>query len=212
MAKIYIVYGGAGSGKSEYAEALCDNLCGVKQDDSERIRDDSCVEENAAVPRKIYLATMKNDGSKAALERIERHKKLREGKGFITIEKSSDISEIETEENDTILLEDLSNLLSNRMFSDEKKANYDDITSKNKDIFKDKDIDFSKEIFLDILKLSYKVENIVIVSNDVFRDGLCYDNATERFVEELGKIHILLSRHAERIIRIIYGIPVKIKE
>lgn len=70
---IYLVYGGSGSGKSEFAEALAVDLAG-------------------ADGRKIYLATMKNDSGEAR-NRIERHKKLRAGKGFETIEQSRNIEE-----------------------------------------------------------------------------------------------------------------------
>ena len=62
-----LILGGASSGKSEYAEAFAGELA---------------AKENCG---KVYLATMRNDGPEAG-RRIERHRRLREGKGFITVE------------------------------------------------------------------------------------------------------------------------------
>lgn len=60
MGRIILVIGGAGSGKSEYAERLCEKLSDGN--------------------KKFYLATMKNDGSKAYEEGEEAQKtKRRQG-------------------------------------------------------------------------------------------------------------------------------------
>ena len=61
---IYLVSGASGSGKSLFAENI------------------SCSYEG----RKLYLATMENE-SEAAKKRIEKHRMMRQGKGFETIEK-----------------------------------------------------------------------------------------------------------------------------
>lgn len=208
MGKIILVIGGAGSGKSKYAEKICGRITG---------------------DHKIYLATMKNDGSKAYEERVKRHRKNRQGKGFVTIEKEKNLSDLSFDGNETVLLEDLTNLLSNIMFSDENffskefeevksGASVDmqavDISTQNSEGGKaenGQEQDFASYVFADILALSYKVQNIVVVMNDVFRDGLCYDESTEKFLEELGKVHRLLAEKAGRVVKVIYGIPLVLK-
>lgn len=201
MGNIYLVYGGAGSGKSEYAEKLCEKIVAEKY-----FRDNVNCEEKidcnfsnmmGTACKKIYLATMKNDGSTEASERIKRHRRLREGKGFITIEKEKNISEIDIEKNSLVLLEDLSNLLSNVMFS---KSDFN------------KEKDFSKVVMDGIIAFSKKVDDLVIVCNDVFHDGICYDESTELFIKNLGKLHLELAKKAISITRVIYGIPVSLKE
>ena len=66
-----LVTGGSGSGKSAYAEELAVSL-------------------TTAGGQRYYLATMQPFGEEGR-RRIERHKKLREGKGFLTIEQPTAI-------------------------------------------------------------------------------------------------------------------------
>ena len=68
------VTGGSGSGKSAYAEQTA-----VRLADGGRL---------------LYLATMMRDGA-GAQERIRRHRALRRGKGFLTIEKTDRLCEID---------------------------------------------------------------------------------------------------------------------
>ena len=67
MAPGVLVLGAAGSGKSAYAEQLCVGSARTLRAGS------------------LYLATMPSGGEDAR-RRIERHRKLREGKGFETLE------------------------------------------------------------------------------------------------------------------------------
>ena len=68
------VTGGSGSGKSAYAEQTAVRL--------------------AEGGRLLYLATMMRDGA-GAQERIRRHRALRSGKGFLTIEKTDSLCELD---------------------------------------------------------------------------------------------------------------------
>ncbi|MCR4890941.1 MAG: bifunctional adenosylcobinamide kinase/adenosylcobinamide-phosphate guanylyltransferase, partial [Lachnospiraceae bacterium] len=92
----YLVLGGSGSGKSAYAERLAVDLC----------RDGKL----------FYIATMLRDGRDAE-KRIRRHRALREGKGFQTLEQAWDMGELaETVKGGTLLLEALSDLAANEFF------------------------------------------------------------------------------------------------
>ena len=91
-----LVYGGAASGKSRYAEDL---LCAL-----------SCEG-----PR-IYLATMEamDEESRA---RVRRHRALRRNKGFSTLERPRDLGGLTIPVGSSVLLEDLGNLWANELFS-----------------------------------------------------------------------------------------------
>lgn len=88
-----IVVGGAGSGKSAFAEAHVGRLSG----------------------RKIYFATMlPRDGESRA--RVEKHRAQRAHLGFETLERGLDLENTVIPEGANVLLEDLSNLLANEMY------------------------------------------------------------------------------------------------
>ena len=86
---IHLVTGGSGSGKSEYAENW---LTGRNKKDATY----------------IYIATMQ-PYTEETMKKIERHHRLRAGKGFRTLEKYTDLSELEIPKNQGILLECISN-------------------------------------------------------------------------------------------------------
>ena len=88
-----LVIGGAGSGKSAFAEALVCRRNG----------------------KKLYLATMLPHGAEA-LTRIEKHRAQRAGRGFETLERGLDLEHAPIPTGADILLEDLSNLLANEIF------------------------------------------------------------------------------------------------
>lgn len=94
-----LVIGGAGSGKSAYAEQLAVALAG-----------------NAP---KAYLATMQVWDAECRA-RIVRHRNQRAGKSFRTVECSNNLSGLEAPILDrcgTILLEDLGNLAANELYA-----------------------------------------------------------------------------------------------
>ena len=89
-----LIIGGADSGKSGFAEALCCRLKG---------------------PRLYIAAMLPADGE--SLERIEKHRRQRAGKYFETLECPFGLGRAEIPEGSNALLEDLGNLLANELFS-----------------------------------------------------------------------------------------------
>lgn len=171
------VIGGSGSGKSEYAENLIKELAG------------SVNEGN----KLYYIATMEPYGEEAA-ERIKRHHKLREGKGFITVECYNNIEKCQLDSQSNVLLECMSNLAANEMFSNgikDKKTVYHKIC---------KGIDRLKGI----------ASNLVIVTNDIFDDGIIYDKSTMEYIELLGMANRYLAKVSDRVIEVIYSCPLVI--
>ena len=90
---LILVTGGNGSGKSRFAEDVAAGFGG----------------------KKYYAATMIPYGPEGEA-RKQKHIAQRTGLGFITIECPFSLGEVPADENDLVLLEDVSNLLANSMF------------------------------------------------------------------------------------------------
>lgn len=174
-----LVLGGSGSGKSAYAE--------------------DCAVLLSRGKRAYYLATMEAF-SKEAEKRIARHRDLRSKKGFLTIEQPTAIRKalerMETGEN-TVLLEDMSNLIANEMFAgNEPKAEEAVI----------------EEIMDGIMKLKEEVAHLIIVSNNVFEDGRTYDRETMAYIRTMGRINRKLAALADKAVEVVVGIPLILKD
>ena len=92
---LYMIFGGSGSGKSEYAEDLAVKLCPGE---------------------KIYLATLQ-DIDEEMEKRIEDHKAMRKGKHFTTVEQGLALETLDVSGQKLVLLECMTNLLANEMYS-----------------------------------------------------------------------------------------------
>lgn len=90
-----MIFGGSGSGKSEFAEDLAVKLC---------------PEE------KVYLATL-TDIDEEMERRVAAHRKMRAGKGFRTIEQGMRLETLELGQEKLVLLECMTNLLANEMYA-----------------------------------------------------------------------------------------------
>lgn len=165
-----LITGGSKCGKSSYAEKILDIFCG----------------------RKLYIATMIPYGEEAHTA-IERHRKIRAGKGFETVEKYTDIDEIVLPENCAVLLECMANLCANEMFRNDK------IT------------DPTDKILRGIEAMSRKAKQLVIVTNNVGCDGIKYDSGTAEYIEILGEINCGLAEISDNVIECVYGIPLPLK-
>ncbi len=77
----------------------------------------TCAERIASrfSTRKIYVATMVPFGPEGEVRKAK-HLRSREGQNFLTVECPYDLSEVKCEQNDLVLLEDVSNLLANLTF------------------------------------------------------------------------------------------------
>ena len=102
MGRLYYITGGAGSGKSEYAEQLAERL-----------------QHTELGGPLYYVATMNTAPRDSdAVARIAKHQKRRENKGYTTIECPTDIAQLRTQacKNAVFLLEDLTNLYANEVY------------------------------------------------------------------------------------------------
>lgn len=173
-----LIVGGSGSGKSAYAEDYAMRLSGKG--------------------KKYYLATMQTFDEESR-KKIERHQRLREGKGFCTIEQPTAVQDalkrMEAGEK-TALLECISNLTANEMFSGETPKAETQVT---------------EDVLRGIELLRGELKHLVIVSNNVFEDGRSYDEATMAYLRAMGRINERLAAMADEVVEVVVGIPVVIK-
>lgn len=174
-----LIIGGSGSGKSAYAENYMNSISEDR--------------------KKYYIATMQiydEEGKR----KVERHRMLRGGKGFSTIEQPIDIGKAAEKMEDgerTALLECISNLTANEMFLEEVQGTEEVITEK---------------IVGEIAVLNRELTHLVIVSNNVFEDGNVYDKITMAYIRAMGRINQKLAEMADEVVEVVVGIPIVIKD
>lgn len=106
-----LIIGDSGSGKSAIAETLI-------------------VSYGAS--RRYYIATMSASDAESQ-RRIARHRRMRDGKGFETLECPTDLATAVPDAAGDILLECLSNLVANEMFLGRRKPGEYDLQSHGRD-------------------------------------------------------------------------------
>jgi len=207
---ITLITGGSGSGKSAYAEKYIYHASSEK-----------------GYKEKYYIATMQvfdDEGQR----KIDRHRRLRAGKGFITIEQPRDIKKaVEKLQSEnclktgrSALLECMSNLVANEMFppadasgiqaAEAEKEALDEIENM-KDYENTQIRRVSKKVLKEVSILSENVAELVIVTNNVFEDGVSYDQSTMNYIKAMGIVNRGLAAMAERVVEVVAGIPVAVK-
>ncbi len=168
---MYLLTGGSGSGKSAYGEK---KICSFGD----------C--------NRIYIATMENKDGESQ-KRVERHRKLRRGLGFTTIEQGKQIKSLQIPRGSVVLLECMSNLLANEMYGEGGAGER-----------------AVQEILEGIFRLNDMAAELVVVTNEVFSD-LPVDREMGRYLKCLGEINAAIAREAAEVVELVYGIPVWIK-
>ena len=173
-----LVIGGAASGKSAFAESLC--LAGP-------------------APR-VYLATMEPAPGEEAV-RIGRHRSLRAGKGFLTVERALNVAAAarEVPATSTLLLEDAGNLVANELFSPASAVRGAHSA------------DVARKVSCDIIELARACANMVVVTVDVFEDGETYDEGTAAYRRALACVNAQVAKVSDRVVEVVCGIPVWMK-
>lgn len=202
---LHIVYGGSASGKSSYAESFAMSL--------------------QSEGRLLYIATMypykwnTTEIDPETMQRIERHRAMRADKGFDTVECYRHVEHIVAKRQDVLLLECMSNLLANEMYL-EQDSDDGGLAETMSEVEKagvgmsETLLPVSKKIVQALVNLSTRVQDVVVVTNDVFSDGgsLTYDESTREYVKNLAEINCALARVAETVTEVVCGIPVIVKK
>ena len=63
-------------------------------------------------------------------------------------------------------------------------------------------------MFSDICVLKEASEALVVVSDDIFCDGMEYDAETEAYRANLGRLHRRIASVSDEVVEVICGIPV----
>ena len=210
-----LIIGGSGSGKSAYAESCMTGLpSGAPAGEPGEIR-------------KYYIATMQVYDEEGRA-RIARHRQMRRGKGLITIEQpvsvcdalkkmepqsaiigahtagntgvefeGDAVREAVTAGKKAALLECMSNLVANEMFSGEIPKSCGQVAEK---------------ILGDVKLLNEGLAHLVIVTNNVAEDGICYEDTTMEYIRALGMVNERLAAVADKVVEVVVGIPCVISD
>ncbi len=168
---LIVVTGGAASGKSALAEHIACSL--------------------AHGQRKLYVAAMQPFGEEAQ-RRIARHRALRAGKGFDTLEHTQNFDQMCVPEGYVCaLFECMSNALANELFAPDGAG-----------------ADWQTSILTGVHALQQACAHVVVVTNDIFADGQTYDESTMRYLRALGVLNQLLAQRADAVVESVCGIAV----
>ncbi len=179
MGRIIFITGGSRSGKSSYAQTLAEGMEG---------------------PR-VYIATAPalDDEMKT---RIRTHKKVREGKGWITIEEGTDIvGAIESagKRGRVLLVECVTLWVNNLMYEAERL---------NRTVTETKVVELAKRAVAAGRAMDC---TLIFVSNEVGW-GVIPDNPlARRFVDIAGRVNQAIALESDEAILIISGMPLKLK-
>lgn len=168
---LILVSGGSGSGKSEFAEGLV---------------------VSAGLKERVYLATMQV-WDQESVRRVERHRAMRAGKGFATLECPTGLERLEVPPGSAVLLEDLSNLSANEYFSSQRDGAFD-------------------RVLAGVEKAAARAGLLVVVTNELYSDGVRYDPETAAYLELLAWLNRAIAARADGVYEVVCGIPVAWKE
>lgn len=167
---LVFLYGGSSSGKSALAESFLTRL---------------------EASRKIYIATMEPFGEED-LDKISRHRKMRLGKGFETIEQYTKLENVSIPVGSAVLLECLANLTANEMFSPDSG-------------------DPQKTVLRGLESLRRKAEHLIVVSCEVCSDGTQYPPQTQNYQQLLAGLNSRLAAESDICIETVCSVPLILK-
>lgn len=137
---------------------------------------------------RLYIATMQVYDDES-VKRVARHRAQRAGKGFSTIECEKDLASADIPEGSTVLLEDLVNLMANEMFDGGDVG----------------------RMIPALQGLAKKCRHLVMVTNDVFSDGVSYAESTREYLRQLARINRQAAEMADCVVEVVYSIPLCVK-
>lgn len=190
---LHLITGGSGSGKSAYAEA-------------EAVRFSKAGEREL---KKYYIATMEPFGEET-LRKIQRHREMREGKGFETIEcyvnlagaalrlnEAEEMFSAEAQregEKSVVLLECMSNLVANELYRPDGAKEQ-----------------AAEQILCGVKRLCECCQHVVIVTNEVCSECAEDSEEMQEYKRVLSRINCALAQMADKVTEVVYGIPVEVK-
>ena len=138
----------------------------------------------------LYIATM-YPFDEECHARIARHRRMRAKKEFRTLECYTGLKGVRTGWYGTMLLECMSNLTANEMYQEDGAGEHT-----------------VREILEGVEHIMDSCAHLIIVSNEIFSDGIEYDEETKRYQRYLGEIIRRLAKRANLAVEVVHGIPV----
>lgn len=163
MGKLLLISGGNGSGKSRYAESFIAKTTG----------------------KRYYIATMEPQ-TEENRQRIQRHIVQRSGLSFVTLELPTQVGTAPVTKDSVVLLEDVSNLLGNTLFSARGTM---------------------EGTWYDILALQKRCRLLVTVTISGLSSG-CYDEETAAYIDDLNTLNQRLFNLADAAVTMDNNSPV----
>ena len=127
----------------------------------------------------LYIATM-FPFDEECHKRIARHREMRKDKGFDTLECYTGLKHADVSGYHTVLLECMSNLTGDHCV---------------------------EEILAGFRHVKEQCRNLIIVTNEIFSDGMDYDEETRRYQKYLGEINVRMASMADLVTEVVYSIP-----
>ena len=141
---------------------------------------------------KIYVATSEVYDAEM-MRRVEIHQAMRAGKGFLTIEKTRDLGAAKIPAGSSLMIESLTAWTANEMFTAEGVNDSGHVVGK---------------ILADLSLIRERVNDVVIVADDIFSDGEEYDSLTENYVRTLAELLMKIAALADEVTEIFAGLNV----
>ena len=138
---------------------------------------------------RIYVATMRV-WDEESRRRVERHRAMRAGKGFRTEERPVHLDHMPVPAGSVVLLEDLSNLTANEWFGPEGPEGAE------------------ARVLSGVRRLNVAAACPVLVTNELFSDGVAYDKETADYLAALARLNAAVAAEADRVYEVVCGIPV----
>ena len=145
-----------------------------------------------AAPR-LYIATM-YPFDEECRQRIRRHRKMRRDKGFDTLECYTGLAKADVTGYGAVLLECMSNLTANELYQEGGAGER-----------------CAEQILSGVERIRSQCRHLVIVTNEIFSDGLEYDQETRRYQNALAGINREIAAAADLVVEVVYSIPLIIK-
>lgn len=159
-----LIVGGSASGKSEYAERHVLGLPG----------------------QRYYIATMR-PWDEECLARIARHRSARADRGFVSLERYTDLGGLALPGEGNVLLECLSNLTANELYEPDGGG--------------------EAAVLAGVEHLRRQCGHLTVVTNEVFSGGADYQGDTLRYLRALARVNRALAREADRVVEVVCGLP-----
>lgn len=150
---------------------------------------EQCILTSRAEKR-IYIATMQPFDIECDA-RIQKHRRARSGRSFETIECYVRLDGVVVPKDSAVLLECMSNLVANEIYSLDGAG----ACAYN-------------AVMCGIRSLCAQARDVVIVSNEVFSDGIDYGKETMAYLSVLGRVNQAVAHMADRVVEVVYTIPV----